>query len=446
MSRLVVVDGSNIATEGRTIPSLKQLNEAVLAFMEENPDDKISVVVDATFGHRIDPKEIDDFNEAVENNEIVAPPAGAVGRGDGFVLAIADKKSATILSNDSYQEFHGQYDWLFDEGRLIGGKPVPNIGWVFILRVPVRGPKSRQSVKDAKRKRSDVRPTKASKEANQPMPVPKAPPPGATLGDRGTKGRRRGSGRGAAKEVAPALVPSATSTSVSTPPQHTNDLLSFLGFVEHHPVGSTVNGTVVSYSSHGAYVAIGDVFGYVPMRLMSDPPPRSAREMIGMSDAVSLVVAGFNPGRRGIDLALPGMVAASGEAAGPTKATGARRGAKRPAKKEPVAKKVVAKAPAKKAPAKKAVAKAPAKKAPAKAAAPAKKAVAKAPAKKAPVKAAAPAKKAATKAPAKAAAPAKKAATKAPAKKVPVKAAAPAKKAAAKAPAKKAAAPRGARR
>ena len=477
MSRLVVVDGSNIATEGRTIPSLKQLNEAVLAFMEENPDDKISVVVDATFGHRIDPKEIDDFNEAVENNEIVAPPAGAVGRGDGFVLAIADKKSATILSNDSYQEFHGQYDWLFDEGRLIGGKPVPNIGWVFINRVPVRGPKSRQSVKDAKRKRSDVRPTKASKEANQPMPVPKAPPPGATLGDRGTKGRRRGSGRGAAKEVAPALVPSATSTSVSTPPQHTNDLLSFLGFVEHHPVGSTVNGTVVSYSSHGAYVAVGDVFGYVPMRLMSNPPPRSAREMIGMSDAVPLVVAGFNPGRRGIDLALPGMVPASGEAAGPTKTTGARRGAKRPAQKEPVAKqpaaaakkvaakaaapakKVVAKAPVKAAaPAKKVVAKKVVAKAPVKAAAPAKKAV---PAKKvvakAPVKAAAPAKKVVAKAPVKAAAPVTKAVAKAPVKKVAPKAAAPAKKVVAKAPvkaaapakkapAKKAAAPRGARR
>ena len=419
MSRLVVVDGSNIATEGRTMPSLRQLNEAVLAFMEENPGDKISVVVDATFGHRIDPKEIDDFNEAVENNEIVAPPAGAVGRGDGFVLAIADKKSATILSNDSYQEFHGQYDWLFDEGRLIGGKPVPNIGWVFINRVPVRGPKSRQSVKDAKRKRGDVRPTKASKEANQPMPVPKAPPPGATLGDRGTKGRRRGSGRGAAKEAAPALVPSAASTGVSTPPQHTNDLLSFLGFVEHHPVGSTVSGTVVSYSSHGAYVAIGDVFGYVPMRLMSDPPPRSAREMIGMSDAVSLVVAGFNPGRRGIDLALPGMVPASGEAAGQTKATGARRGAKRPAQKEPVAKQPATAA----------------KKVAAKAAAPAKKAAAKAPA-----KAAAPAKKAAAKTPAKAAAPAKKAAAKAPVKavaKAPAKNA-PAKKVAAKAPAKKA--------
>ena len=53
----VVVDGSNIATEGRTSPSLKQLNEAVMAFMQEFPDTKVTVVVDATFGHRIDKKE-----------------------------------------------------------------------------------------------------------------------------------------------------------------------------------------------------------------------------------------------------------------------------------------------------------------------------------------------------------------------------------------------------
>jgi hypothetical protein len=37
MPRHVVVDGSNLATEGRSLPSLKQLNEAVLAFMEDNP-------------------------------------------------------------------------------------------------------------------------------------------------------------------------------------------------------------------------------------------------------------------------------------------------------------------------------------------------------------------------------------------------------------------------
>ncbi|MEY4404274.1 MAG: hypothetical protein RI976_205, partial [Actinomycetota bacterium] len=40
----VVVDGSNLATEGRTEPSLKQLNEAVLAFMKEFPGTKVTVV------------------------------------------------------------------------------------------------------------------------------------------------------------------------------------------------------------------------------------------------------------------------------------------------------------------------------------------------------------------------------------------------------------------
>ncbi|NBS00307.1 MAG: hypothetical protein EBT42_08110, partial [Actinobacteria bacterium] len=117
----VVVDGSNLATEGRTEPSLKQLNEAVLSFMNEFPGTKITVVVDATFGHRVDKKERAEFDAAINNNELVAPPAGAVGRGDGFVLTIADKVKASVLSNDSYQEFHDQYKWLFDEGRLIGG-------------------------------------------------------------------------------------------------------------------------------------------------------------------------------------------------------------------------------------------------------------------------------------------------------------------------------------
>src|ERR1043165_5003110 len=124
MPQHVIVDGSNLATEGRAMPSLQQLNEAVMAFMADNPDALITVVVDATFGHRINSSEVAEFDEAVANNELVAPPAGAVARGDAFVLSIANKVGATILSNDSFQEFHGTHPWLFDEGRLIGGKPV----------------------------------------------------------------------------------------------------------------------------------------------------------------------------------------------------------------------------------------------------------------------------------------------------------------------------------
>lgn len=187
MPQHVVVDGSNLATEGRSQPSLQQLNEAVLAYMAEHPTALITVVVDATFGHRIDGKEVADFDEAVSNNELVAPPAGAIGRGDAFVLSIANKVNATILSNDSYQEFHGEYPWLFDEGRLVGGKPVPHIGWVFVTRLPVRGPLSRKSVSEAKRKpgggrigkTSDASVRVGSPDASKPMPVPKTPPPGA---------------------------------------------------------------------------------------------------------------------------------------------------------------------------------------------------------------------------------------------------------------------------
>ena len=92
-----------------------------MGFMEEYPEAAITVVVDATFGHRIDKKERKEYDEAVANNELVAPPAGAVGRGDAFVLGIADKAGATVLSNDSFQEFHPEHPWLFEEGRLVYG-------------------------------------------------------------------------------------------------------------------------------------------------------------------------------------------------------------------------------------------------------------------------------------------------------------------------------------
>ena len=111
--RRVVVDGSNLATEGRSTPSLAQLDEAVRAFHAERPNDEIIVVVDASFGYRIDESERKIFEEAEEAGEIVSPPAGAIGRGDGFLLRIADRIDADVLSNDSFQEFHGEHEWLF---------------------------------------------------------------------------------------------------------------------------------------------------------------------------------------------------------------------------------------------------------------------------------------------------------------------------------------------
>ena len=319
----IVVDGSNIATEGRSMPSLQQLSEAVTAFMADYPEVPVTVVVDATFGHRIDKSERAEFDEAVANNELVAPPAGAVGRGDAFVLNIARKSGATVLSNDSFQEFHGTHDWLFDEGRLIGGKPVPHVGWVFVARTPVRGTVSRQATKASRAtesktgkatatasssKSKSTGKAKSSPLASEPMPTPKTPPPGAAT---------------------------------------VNELVPFLDFVERHPVGTSCTGVVEAYSSHGAYLRVDDVRVYVPLRLMADPPPPSARKVMKMGESATVVIAGFVPARRSIDAGLPGMVDATAQTSESTRGSAAKKAA--------VKKAVPKKTASKKSPAKKAV-------------------------------------------------------------------------------------------
>ncbi|MEM7140160.1 MAG: hypothetical protein AAF548_03945, partial [Actinomycetota bacterium] len=162
-----VIDGSNLATEGRKEPSLAQLKEAVAAIEDEYDFAHVTVIVDASFEHRVAKSETKAARKAVDANEILTPPAGVIGRGDTFILEVADRAGAAVFSNDSFQEFHGTFGWLFDEGRLIGGKPVPGVGWVDGPRSPVRGPVSRRATSE---KRREAPPAKAAaKKASAPQ-------------------------------------------------------------------------------------------------------------------------------------------------------------------------------------------------------------------------------------------------------------------------------------
>jgi len=142
-----------------------------------------------------------------------------------------------------------------------------------------------------------------------------------------------------------------------------NELMPFLEFVEHHPIGTSVNGTVDSYSSHGAYIIIGDsdVRGYVPLRLMADPAPRSAKSVMKVGESVTVVVVSFAPTRRSIDCAVPDQAASAIAEAGaelvdgePTPTALPRSATKRPAAKKAA---VAEKTPTKKTPTKKTVTK-----------------------------------------------------------------------------------------
>jgi Zc3h12a-like Ribonuclease NYN domain len=474
----VVVDGSNLATEGRTLPSLKQLDEAVRAYASEDPDASIIVVVDATFEHRVADAEREEVREAMLNGEIISPPAGAIGRGDAFVLRIAERTGATVLSNDSFQEFHGEHPWLFDDGRLIGGKPVPGVGWIFTPRLPIRGPKSRAATAEARAKRDpESAPAKAAelakaakkaakksgkarKSAPREVPAvdtswpitPSAPPPGRAkvnpvfssaideAVEEALHPPKPPKSRGAAKKHAPETKPAPDKRAKakkdaplgrgaggkdargdvqpvsehdggrrqkqrSTPPPAVNEPLTFINFVAAFSVGSTIEGEVVSFTSHGAMVDVpmpggGELHCYIPLAAMGTPPPTKARQMLKKGEVRSFVLAGLDPPRRVAELALPSTRPAAGEQVAAKKAA-APAGKRAPTVKaaSPTEKAVAKKAPAKKAAAKKAAAKkaaAPAKKATKKTSTAAEKSPKKVAAKKAP-KAKKPAKKAAVK-------------------------------------------------
>ncbi len=269
-ARPVIVDGSNIATEGRSLPSLSQLDQAVREFLAENPGDVVTVVVDASFGHRIDPSELPMFEDAERAGELVSPPAGAIGRGDAFLLRIAEKAGATVLSNDSFQEFHGEHAWLFDKGRLIGGKPVPGVGWIFMPRTPVRGQKSREVVKEAKRKK------RAEGAAVTTDGSPAAT--GLDLAASRAKGRGKKVDRAIARATEEAVEPKSDGRrrrkSGIPPAEAVNEPLPFITFIAAHPLGTEVVGTVAEFSSHGAFVEADGARCYLPLSAMGDPPPR----------------------------------------------------------------------------------------------------------------------------------------------------------------------------
>ena len=86
-----MVDGSNLATEGRTLPSLQQLDEAVRAYSEEDPNSHITVVVDASFEHRVDESERETLREAMGRG---LTPSSFDFDGDILILRLERNKEA----------------------------------------------------------------------------------------------------------------------------------------------------------------------------------------------------------------------------------------------------------------------------------------------------------------------------------------------------------------
>ena len=315
----VVVDGSNFATEGRTIPSLVQLDEAVRAFLEEYPAAEIIVVADASFEHRVVANERARFKESELAGEIVTPPAGAVGRGDAFILKIADRINGVVLSNDSFQEFHDEYPWLFEVGRLIGGKPVPGVGWVFTPRLPVRGAKSSRPAKKLavalpggvlpiigttltpiKGAKAPVKkvptkvakaPAKTAKKLSRVVvePVVKKTPAHKTPAVKAAKApAKKAPAKKAALANAP-VVATEPAVALRRGRHPVNPEAEFTLFRTTYRIGARVEGEVTAFASHGAVIKVTmrndhHVECYAPTTSLGSPPPARARDVLKRGD------------------------------------------------------------------------------------------------------------------------------------------------------------------
>lgn len=217
----------------------------------------------------------------------VAPPAGAIGRGDAFLLRIGERVDATVLSNDSFQEFHVEHPWLFERGRLIGASHVPGIGWIFVPRAPVRGPRSRISQRNGPREKERVVKAiaVATKEAVTPDPLGKG---GTPVGSSSaTKARSAGQ-------------------------QAVNDPITFIGFIVEYRPGDVVEGEVEAFASHGAVVRCGEVRCYAPLSGLGSPPPKSAREVFRRGERREFIITALDPHRRGVEVGLPNVAVVSG--------------------------------------------------------------------------------------------------------------------------------------
>jgi hypothetical protein len=359
-SKIVVVDGSNLATEGRSNPSLAQLDESVRAFLDERPTMTAIVVVDATFGHRIDKSEQARFKEAELAGEIVTPPAGAIGRGDAFILKIASRADGVVLSNDSFQEFHAEHPWLFEDGRLIGGKPIHGVGWIFTTRNPVRGPKSRAvrakaatapsssehtqrttaekpSARTTKGHADATAPRKRQSSAQPAKAAPRSTPTkqkvvaakAATKAPAKAEAKRQAPARPAKQRaVAAAAQPAKATRQRATRPEKqpaapartskprtakesgpVNTLRAFRALTSRHPLKSTVEGTVSSFTSHGAMITVTvgratKVDSYVPLAGLGRPAPTKARDVLKLGEKRTFRITSIDEDRRIAELSL----------------------------------------------------------------------------------------------------------------------------------------------
>ena len=176
-----------------------------------------------------------------------------------------------------------------------------------MARSPVRGPASRRSVQDAKKREGRKEPrgrdaTPAVRDREKRERRPRTPPADPTH---------------QAEPVQPIEPDEQEATGPEGPEAASK---SFQRFAKAYPLGSTAEGTVEGFASHGAYVIVGGVRSYIPLAAMGDPAPNAARQVLDQGETREFIIDGIDWEREGLDLAMPGFESDEAKAAPKQKA------------------------------------------------------------------------------------------------------------------------------
>ena len=287
----LVVDGSNIATEGRTAPNLQQLDEAVPRLHRRAPPrsrDRRGRTRPSDIGStprrslaskrpsstatwsRLRPGPSDEathsscrfadrsnrqrvlqrFVPGVPRHLRLAVRQRPAGRrqartSDRLGVRRTDSRCAgrpavapSASPNNGLSPARPPAAQVLHRDAVVTRRPVPPATEARVRAHRRRGSRSKRTAE------VDEAPTVSGVELG-PMPVPKTPPPAPASRQR-TKSPSR-----------PAV----------------NEPLPFLQFVTEYPIGGTVTGEVVEFSSHGAYVTVGQARCYVPLKALGSPAP-----------------------------------------------------------------------------------------------------------------------------------------------------------------------------
>lgn len=108
---IIVVDGANVAWEEQTSDRKPKVSNivAMRQKLEEEGYDPV-IIIDASLRHDVDdPNQLESL---IDGQHIRQSPAGT--EADYFVLQIAKDQNAKVVSNDMFEKYRDDHDWIWD--------------------------------------------------------------------------------------------------------------------------------------------------------------------------------------------------------------------------------------------------------------------------------------------------------------------------------------------